>query len=191
MKPTGHLEKWGAGVLGLVVIALLVILIVQLKRPRPGSVRAQTKVFTGVKMAASPADKAVPKRNKELDELSRYDPALDLDLLKELDARPLPDLKRNPFEFVMPPPKVVEPGRSVAAPRPQPPPPPPITLKPLGYSEGAGGVKEAMVSNEDQLFVVHAGDSIGTRYKVIKITSKVITVEDGLVHQTVDLPIPQ
>jgi ribosomal protein L24 len=60
----------------------------------------------------------------------------------------------------------------------------------MGYSEGKGGVKEAMVSDEDQVFVVHEGDSIGTRYKVIKITPTVITVEDASIHQTVDLPVP-
>jgi hypothetical protein len=190
MKLTGYREKWGAGILGLVLVALLVNLIVQLKRPRPGSVRGQAKVFTGVKLATPPADKATAGRNKELDELSRYDPALALDLLKELDARPLPDLKRNPFEFVMPPAKAA-PLRAAAASAPQPPPPPPVTLKPLGYSEGGGGVKEAMVSNEDQILIVRPGDSVGTRYKIIKITSKAITVEDAIVHQTIDLPIPQ
>jgi hypothetical protein len=66
-----------------------------------------------------------------------------------------------------------------------------VTLKPRGYSEGAGGVKEAMVSDEDQVFVVHEGDSVGTRYKIIKITPTVVTVEDSAQHQTVDLPIPQ
>jgi hypothetical protein len=60
----------------------------------------------------------------------------------------------------------------------------------MGYSEGRGGTKEAMVSDEDQIFVVHEGDAVGTRYKVIKITPTVITVEDATLHQTVDLPVP-
>jgi ribosomal protein L24 len=48
-----------------------------------------------------------------------------------------------------------------------------------------------MVSDDDQVFVVHEGDSVGTRYRVIKITPAAITVEDAKYHQTVDLPVPQ
>jgi len=59
----------------------------------------------------------------------------------------------------------------------------------MGYSEGKGGVKEAMVSDEDQVFVVHEGDSVGTRYKVIKITPTVVTIQDATLHQNVDLPV--
>ena len=118
-------------------------------------------------------------------------PSSKLDLLKEFEDRPLPELDRNPFEFVAAPAKA-SPAQTAAtaAAAPQPPPPPPVTLKPMGYSEGKGGVKEAMVSDEDQVFVVHEGDSVGTRYKVIKITPTMITVEDATLHQTVDLPVP-
>ena len=118
-------------------------------------------------------------------------PSIKLDLLKELEGRPLPELGRNPFEFVAPPAKASPTQTATTAGAvPQPPPPPPVSLKPMGYTEGKGGVKEAMVSDEDQVFVVHEGDSIGTRYKVIKITSTMITVEDATLHQTVDLPFP-
>jgi hypothetical protein len=195
MKVTGHLGKWGAGVLGVVSLVLLVNLIVQLKRPSAGNAHPQVKVSSGIGTATPPAGKATaarPKEPKELDELSRYDPTLDLDLLKKLDDRPLPDLKRNPFEFVMPPVKAVPLHAAAAvAVAAAPPPLPPVDLKPMGYSEGAGGIKEAMVSSEDQIIVVHAGDSVGTRYKIIKITSTAITVEDATAHQTIDLPIPQ
>lgn len=192
MKVTGHLEKWGAGVLGVVSLALLVNLIVQLKRPSAGNAHPQVKVSSGIATPTPPAGKATtgrPKEPKELVELSRYDPTLDLDLLKKLDDRPLPDLKRNPFEFVTPPVKAGPLHAAAAA--AAPPPPPPVDLKPMGYSEGAGGIKEAMVSSEDQIIVVHAGDSVGTRYKIIKITSTALTVEDATAHQTIDLPIPQ
>ncbi len=54
-----------------------------------------------------------------------------------------------------------------------------------------GGVKEAFATLEDQVFVVHEGDVIASKYKILKITPLVVTVEDASSHQIVDLPIPQ
>jgi hypothetical protein len=196
---------------------LLVNLVLQISRMPAGNARPQTISPSGVKVTTAPPGKATSPLSVKAtnahgakattpfraaaatgklnasDELSRYDPVLKLDLLKELEDRPLPELDRNPFEFPRAPGKgaPTQAPTQAAAPTPQPPPPPPVTLKPMGYSEGAGGVKEAMVSDEDQVFVVHEGDSVGTRYKIIKITPTVITVEDATLHQTVDLPIPQ
>jgi hypothetical protein len=192
MKATGHIEKWGAGVLGAVSFALLVNLVVQINRGHAGNTRPRATAPPRVKATTLPVAKAPAGKQRVSDELSRYDPVVKLDLLKELEDRPLPELDRNPFEFVAAPANAARGQTAAAAPTAaaQPPPPPPVTLKPMGYSEGKGGVKEAMVSDEDQVFVVHEGDSIGTRYKVIKITATVITVEDATIHQTVDLPVP-
>ena len=192
MKATGHIEKWGAGVLGAVSFALLVNLVLQINRGRAGDTRPRATTPPRAKATTLPGPKAPAGKQRVSDELSRYDPVVKLDLLKELEDRPLPELDRNPFEFVAAPANAAPAQTAAAAPAAaaQPPPPPPVTLKPMGYSEGKGGVKEAMVSDEDQVFVVHEGDSIGTRYKVIKITPTVITVEDATTHQTVDLPVP-
>ena len=204
MKASGQIEKWGAGVLGAVSLALLVNLLLQISRMPAGNARPRTTTPPGGKATAAPRAKATTHpgatakagKPQVSDELSRYDPVLKLDLLKQLEDRPLPKLDRNPFEFAGATGKgapIQAPGQAAtaAAPAPQPPPPPPVTLKPMGYSEGAGGTKEAMVSDEDQIFVVHEGDSVGTRYKIVKITSTAVTVEDATLHQTVDLPIPQ
>ncbi|MGA2610499.1 MAG: hypothetical protein ABSH01_23895 [Terriglobia bacterium] len=190
MKATGYIEKWGAGVLGAVSLALLVNLVVQINRGHAGDRRPRATTPPRAKATTLPSAKAPAGKQSVSDELSRYDPVVKLDLLKELEGRPLPELDRNPFEFVGAPANATPAQTAAAAPAAQPPPPPPVTLKPMGYSEGKGGVKEAMVSDEDQVFVVHEGDSIGTRYKVIKITPTVITVEDATIHQTVDLPVP-
>lgn len=191
MKATGHIEKWGVGILGAISLALLVNLVLHFSRAGAGNARPLPTKSSTAKRPAFPSAKGSAGKQKVPDELSRYDPIIKLDLLKELEGRPLPELARNPFEFVAPPPKVSPTQTATAAgAAPQPPPPPPVSLKPMGYTEGKGGSKEAMVSDEDQVFVVHEGDSIGTRYKVIKITSTVITVEDATIHQTVDLPFP-
>jgi hypothetical protein len=190
MKVTGHIEKWGAGVLGAVSLVLLVNLVLQYNRGRAGDTRPGARTPPRAKASTLPDAKAAAGKQRISDELSRYDPLVKLERLKEFEERPLPELQRNPFEFVAGPTPASPVQTAAAAPAPTQPPLPPVTLKPMGYSEGKGGIKEAMVSDEDQVFVVHEGDSVGTRYKVIKITSTVITVEDATLHQTVDLPVP-
>jgi hypothetical protein len=191
MKVTGHIEKWGVGVLGIASLLLLANLVLQFNRGRPRNTRPEAKTFPRAKASTLAGAKTAVGKQKISDELSRYDPRVKLDLLKEFEDRPLPELHRNPFEFVAgrAPASPVQTAATGPGPAPSQP-PPPVTLKFMGYSEGKGGVKEAMVSDEDQVFVVHEGDSVGTRYKVIKITPTVITVEDATLHQTVDLPVP-
>jgi hypothetical protein len=206
MKSIGRIEKWAVGVLGAVSLVLIVKLVVQYNQVRVGARRRAAVISAkpvlrgnaGAGMGPSHAKAGAPAgaktaagKQKLTDELSRYNSLVKLDLLKEFEERPLPELKRNPFEFVAVPTQVsrVQTAGETSAP-PPPPAPPPVTLKVMGYSEGVGGVKEAMVSDEDQVFVVHAGDSVGARYKVIKITPTAVTVEDATLHQTVDLPVP-
>jgi hypothetical protein len=191
MKGTGHIQKWGVGALGAVALVLLVHLALQLNRQHRGETRPGAKTPPSTKASAVPGAKGAAGNQKISDELSRYDPVVKQDLLKEFEDRPLPELRRNPFEFVGGPTEASPVQAAVQAAAPQPPPPPPVTLKLMGYSEGKGGVKEAMVSDEDQIFVVHEGDSVGTRYKIIKITPTMVTVQDATLHQNVDLPVPQ
>jgi hypothetical protein len=190
MKITGHIEKWGAGVLGAVSLVLLVNLVLQYNRGRMGEKRPVVRTAPRAKASTLPGAKATGGKQRIPDELSRYDPLVKLERLKEFEDRPLPEMRRNPFEFVGRPTPVLPVRTQAGGPALAQPPPPAVTLKAMGYSEGKGGVKEAMVSDEDQVFVVHEGDSVGTRYKVIKITPMVITVEDATLHQTVDLPVP-
>jgi len=206
MNSTARTEKWAAIGLGVVSLFLIVRLVVQYNQVRVGAKRRAAVIpvkpvhrgtaGTGIgpshaKPASLPGAKAAAGKQKPPDELLRYNSVVKLDLLKEFEERPLPELKRDPFEFVSVPTPASRAQTPGQVPAPAPPPPPPVTLKVMGYSEGAGGASEAMVSDEDQVFVVHAGDSVGARYKVIKITPTTVTVEDATVHQTVDLPVPQ
>jgi hypothetical protein len=192
MMSGGQFQKWGAGVLGVVSCALLVRLFFQINGVRAGNRRPRATASQQVKATRSSGGKAPAASQSAPDELARYNSDVKLDLLKQLEDRPLPELGRDPFEFAGVAPAKAAPVSTAAPPPAAPPPaPPPVSLKPMGYSEGKGGVKEAMVSDEDQVYVVHEGDSVGTRYKVIKITPTAITIEDATLHQTVDLPIPQ
>jgi len=200
MKLPGWMENWGVGILGVACLAMIVNLVFQFKHMgagvKPSGIkRPAVKTVSHAKPSgtgdAQAAIKRLPGKQKIPDDLSRYNSLVGADLLKQFEDRPLPELKRDPFEFVRAP---IQPRPEPApgpAPQPAVPAPPPVTLKVMGYSEGAAGVQEAMVSDEDQVFVVHAGDSVGSRYKVIKITPTAVTVEDATIHQTVDLPVPQ
>ena len=61
----------------------------------------------------------------------------------------------------------------------------------MGYNELPGGKKEAMVTYNDDLVVVHEGDMIGTKFKVVTINPTMVVVEDGETHKTIELPFPQ
>lgn len=180
MKLTGYIEKWAGGILGAVSVILLLNLVLQFSGVRAGSRRP----------LPSPPPAAEKGKAGAADSLAQFDPVVRLDDLKRIDGRPLPELSRNPFEFVSPPaPPKAPPG---PGPAPAPPPaPPPMTLKPMGYSENVGGQKEAYISEEDQVYVVHEGDTVANKYKILKITTKAVTVEDVATHQTAELPIPQ
>ena len=78
--------------------------------------------------------------------------------------------KVNPVQ----PPAPAKPSVAEVAPLP----PEPILLKPLGYVEKAGGRVEAIVSDEDQVYVVHEGETVADKYKVLKISSTAVEVAD-------------
>jgi len=185
MKFPAGIEKWGSWVLGAVSLLLAVNLVMHFR----GTRAADSRPHPAAPRAAS-ADQAAPR---SADDLARYNPVVNLETLKELDARPLSGLDRNPFEFVgsaAPPVILDQPVVAVAAPPPAPPPPPPVLLKPMGYNEMPGGGKAALTTLDDQVYVVHEGDVVAARYKILKITPAALTVEDATTHQTVDLPFP-
>jgi hypothetical protein len=124
------------------------------------------------------------------DELARYDPAVRLDLLKELQSRPLPKMARNPFEFGAKPAPATEPQPAALAPAQAPPPAAP-PLKAVGYTEKAAGVREAIISDDQEIYIVHEGETFAKRFRVLKISPSVVEVDDDTTHQTIRLPIPQ
>ena len=183
MKLSAATEKWAGGILSVVAVALVVNLVWQLA----GSpARASRPAGNSAALAAGSPD----GQSRRDDELSRYDPVVHTDLLSELVSRSLPKMERDPFELPPPPapPKPQAPEPQAQAPPPPPPPPP---IKPMGYSEKAGGIHEAYVDDGEQVNIVHQGDTILKKYKVVKIDPASVTVEDETTHQSFQLPIPQ
>jgi hypothetical protein len=183
MKLSGKSEKWGIAILGAVSAALVVNLGLQLGGFRSGGSRAAG--------ASSAAPGARAENRRASDDLMKYDPVIHLDFLKQLQDRPMPELERNPFDFEPTPAEKSAVAAAEAARASQPPPPPPVLLKPIGYAERPGGQREAMASYQDDIYVVHVGDTVAGKYKVMGITPSRVTVTDVSTHETLEIPIPQ
>ncbi len=67
--------------------------------------------------------------------------------------------------------------------------PAPLSLKPLGYVEKADGQVEAIIPQENEVQVVHIGDLISGRYRVVKITpDSVGAIDETLVQSAMTKP---
>jgi len=185
MRVKSQLEKWATGFLG--VVCLLLVLNLALRNGvKAGASRAALS-----SRAAPAATRSQPLADRVADELARYDPGVHLDLLKELQSRPLPRLARNPFEFEAKA-APLTPASAAAPTAPAPPPPPaPPPLKAMGYTQKAGGVHEAIVTDDQEIYIVHEGDTFANRFRVLKISPSAVEVDDETTHQTLRLPIPQ
>jgi len=182
MRIRGALEKWASGVLG-VTCALLLVNLVWHKGVRAGGAKPSLPATHTLEVRRIPLTSPGTKN-----ELSRYDPQIKLDELKNLQARPMPEIERNLFEFPVPKPPAPSVTSQPAGPA-LPPPPPPISLKFIGYSEKAGGVKEAVIEDAEDIYVVHEGDKFAKNYQILKITPLTVDVLDETTRQTAQLPL--
>ncbi len=184
MKILSGFSKWGVAVLGVVCLLLVVNLVAKYRGMQPGKFRAFVP-------AASPQAPAGKGSSHAADDLAKYDPAIHFDMLRAFDSRPLPDEDRNPFQFVGGASAPVAQVPIVPANAAPPPPPPPPPLKAVGYNELPGRKKEAVVTFNEDLVVVHEGDLIGAKYKVVKIDPSMVVVQDGETQKSIELPFPQ
>ena len=199
-KVASKREKWIAAGLGVACVALLANLAVRSNFVRAGAPHPGAPPSTA-RTVSAPAPHKDP--SSAADELARYDPEVRLDLLSDLDSRPLPDIDRNPFQFGL---TEADKQRQEADQTvkntpplpPPPPPPPPITVKAMGYAEGVGGRKAFLIDDpqtpeHQDTYGVKEGETFANKYKVLKITPTAVTIEvqDETPHRSVDLEFPQ
>jgi hypothetical protein len=143
-----------------------------------------------------------PEKKASSPDIEQYHVNLHVDELQELDARPLPQLERNPFEFEAPKPQPGGPGGlgpggagapGVTAPAQDAPPPapPPVPVKLVGYADLSGGKREAYLADDEQVYVVHAGDALLGRFKVLRIEPGFVELQDDASHQKIQLVMPE
>lgn len=180
-------NKWGFAALTVVCIFLVIRLYSEISAPlvpsgrtvrKPAAKHEKLKQASGAKKpsgAPTAADDAL----------------LQLGLFKSIEASPLVQISRNPFDFgpVAPPVKTGSGSASLEA--AAAPPPPPIPLKAFGFSVDGQGRRQAYLANANEVFVVTKGALVSKRFKVLDITPAMVEVEDAASHQKAELPIPQ
>ena len=187
MKKREQLSKLAVGVLGVVCLVILVNLVRSFRQARVGTAKA-----TGTVAVATGKTRAQSGASAVAGELSRYDPELNLSLLKKLQSQPLSPIGRDPFAFESSAPPRPAASAAPQAPAPAlPAPPPPPPLKAMGYADMPGGVREAYVSYEDQVYSVQEGDTIANKFKVLKVSPTQVEVEDASSKEKLNLPIAQ
>ncbi|MFB3814393.1 MAG: hypothetical protein ACE14L_09785 [Terriglobales bacterium] len=126
------------------------------------------------------------------------DPRLRLDLLKSSENVNYEGSGRNIFrEGSEPIPTPKGPGLLDDKPQapvwqpPVPPPPPPIDVKFFGWASRPGEPKAIFLSRGDSVFVAHEGDIVARRYRVVKINSNNVEIEDVLSNNRQSIPLTQ
>jgi hypothetical protein len=165
-----------AAVMGVLALVLLVRMIVlNTSAPAPPVARPQ------------PATTGRPATGKGAPVTTSLDPTLRLDLLQLSESTEYQGSGRNIFLAYEPPPppKVVgkqadpcvllHPGCPGYVP-----PPPPITLKFFGFANRPGEPKKVFLADGDNIFVGKEGDIVNRHYRILKISSNSVEVEDVL-----------
>jgi hypothetical protein len=192
MKKRAQIEKIGVVALAGLCVFLIFRLVSEIMgNPTPDTKPATTLSEPSQKPASSAKDAAKKAKGS-----ASSDSKLEMQILDKYEAKPLPDLGRNPFDFGPPPltpaQKAAQAARGIggAMTGSSAPAPPHMPLRAIGYSERTGVGPEAYLTDADNVFVVHDGDVVSKRFKVLKITSMVVEIQDGASGEKAQLPIP-
>jgi hypothetical protein len=213
MKVGAENPKKTVGAIALFAVALLLCLRTFVgggAASASGSAKpAQPALIPAAPAGAAASSSASPKRrstarggqqkNKNLDPsfTARLDPRLRLDLLSVAEQTQYAGSGRNIFRMEAAPiPKPVaaamkrpEPVRAAPSGPPPPPPPPPINLKFFGFATSVGAPKRVFLASGDDVFIAQEGDIVNRRYKILRIGSSSVEVQDLLNNRTQSLPL--
>jgi hypothetical protein len=203
----GNEAKWKvylASGLGAVMLILLARFLWQTFGPSPAPVQTPAPtVVTAPRPAVSSASSegsstASPhlRTAVKVSGLAALDPTLHPEIMRQAESLAYTGNGRNIFsQFSAPPdiPKPVAPIRNanVNTGPPPPPPPPPITLGFYGYAAEKTGQKQVFLLHGDDIFIASEGDVVDRRYRVVKIGTASVQVEDIPYHNTQTLPLRQ
>jgi hypothetical protein len=192
MTASSYLEKWASGLLGVVCLVLLLNLVfrdpVQAGTPRPAP-RAVVSPLP-LRITSAPAMLGPAEGSAEQS-------ALRLDLLDEIQQRPLPRIGRNPFEYGSSGTLLTSrgvaggaaPGSGAGGVILGPPPLPAVDIKALGMAERVPGEPEALLADEEDIYIVREGQPFAKRFRVVRITATMVEIEDVALQRTVQLPM--
>jgi hypothetical protein len=190
--------------LGLVMLILLLRFLWQTFGPSPAAPPAPPAVATvtrpGPTTAETPQENTTAPvfahRAAKVGGLASLDPTLHPEIMRQAESLEYTGHGRNIFsQFSAPPviPKPIAPIRQahVDTGPPPPPPPPPINLGYYGYAAEKTGQKQVFLLQGDDIFIASEGDVVDRRYRVVKIGTASVQVEDIPYHNTQTLPLRQ
>jgi hypothetical protein len=128
--------------------------------------------------------------------LAALDPTLHPEIMRQAESLAYTGNGRNIFSQFSAPPAIPQPiapirNANVNPGPPPPPPPPPITLGFYGYAAEKTGQKQVFLLHGDDIFIASEGDVVDRRYRVVKIGTASVQVEDIPYHNTQTLPLRQ
>ncbi|TAM79527.1 MAG: hypothetical protein EPN47_17120 [Acidobacteria bacterium] len=188
MKNRKNIEKAGA----VVLAGLCLFLVFRLVSEFTGNPAASAQPEATV---SAPAPKSAPDPTKKAAASAGSVTSMQVQNLDEYRPKPLPGVGRNPFDFGAPqltPAQKAMMARADAmtASTSSGPLFPQIPLRAIGYSERRGIGAEAYLTDTDEVYIVHDGDIVSKRFRILKITSMNVEVQDGASGEKAQLPIP-
>jgi hypothetical protein len=185
--------------LGAVMLILLVRFLWQTFGPSPAPAVAPPppRVVTAPRAATTTAEgPAYGHQAAKVGGLAALDPTLHPEIMRQAESLEYTGHGRNIFsQFSVAPeiPKAVASVRTahVDTGPPPPPPPPPINLGFYGYAAEKTGQRQVFLLHGDDIFIASEGDVVDRRYRVVKINSASVQVEDIPYHNTQTLPLRQ
>jgi hypothetical protein len=190
--------------LGLVMLILLVRFLWQTFGPSPTPAAAPPPTVVTAPRTAVPSGSSeggstaspYARTAVKVSGLAALDPTLHPEIMRQAESLAYTGNGRNIFSQFSAPaaiPKPIAPIRNanVNTGPPPPPPPPPITLGFYGYAAEKTGQKQVFLLHGDDIFIASEGDVVDRRYRVVKIGTASVQVEDIPYHNTQTLPLRQ
>jgi len=180
-----------AGVLGVVALGSFIWMLTSVfgGSSAPAAPPAQTTTTSRTTSTGSGSANNAAAKKAAANGSKSLDPTLRLDLLAQSEKTEYTGTGRNVFSLTAPPPPIplaIAPIRPVADLGPPPPPPKPkIMLTFYGYETSKGGKKRIFLINQDQdVFIAAEGDIVDRRYKIMKIQTGSVDIQDILNDNT-------
>jgi hypothetical protein len=197
-----------AGGLGLVMLILLVRFLWQTfgPSPSPEPAPAAPPVVTAPRPTTPSSGGEMPEENTtaatyahpaaKIGGLASLDPTLHPEIMRQAESLEYTGKGRNIFSMLSAPPDIPKPIAPIRQAHvdtgpPPPPPPPPINLGFYGYAAEKTGQKQVFLLHGDDIFIASEGDVVDRRYRVVKIGTASVQVEDIPYHNTQTLPLRQ
>ncbi len=184
----------------VVLMVLAAFLLMRLVFSSTSSASSPAVAVSPVTPVPQPTDRPATRSNvrrrvstKPKPVLNMLDPRLRLDLLRTSEDTVYEGHGRNIFRPQME--EIPQPVATAKLHQQQmqvptgPPPPPPIGLKFYGFANKPGEPKRIFLTKGDDVFIAREGEIVDHRYKVVRINTNSVEIEDVLSNNRQSIPL--